>query len=343
MKSAIALGLGLALLPALACAHTSMAESRAVSGKAFKAVLAVPHGCDGAATVEVHVRLPEGFVGAKPMPKPGWTLAIIEAPYAAAYELHGESVSNGPVEIRWLGGRLEDAWYDEFVVRGTFADFPAERRVAFPVTQICEGGASVAWDEVAPAGVDAHSLEHPAPIVTVSSEAVEHEHSGHDTGTTGGVAKTEAGTDGHGELGSAVAGPIEVSAGFARAMLPNQKVGGAYLTIANTGTSPDRLLSAASEAAGSVDIHEMEMKGDVMTMRPFDGPLDIPAGGTVELKPGSTHLMFTDVATPFKQGDTVKLTLIFERAGAVELTLPVAAVGAKGADHSGHAMPGMKP
>lgn len=343
MKTALALGLGLAALPALAAAHTSLAEGRALSGQAFKAVLAVPHGCEGAATVEVHVRLPEGFIGAKPMPKAGWTLAVIEAPYAAAYDLHGEQVSSGPVEIRWLGGRLEDAWYDEFVVRGTFADFPAERRVAFPVTQICEGGASVAWDQIAPAGTDAHALEHPAPLVTVTAAPDEPgDHSmGHDMGTTQGVSASSASDPA--KTGSASAGAIAVTAGFARAMLPGQKVGGGYLTIANTGSAPDRLLSAASPVAASVDLHEMEMKGDVMTMRPLEGPLDIPAGATVDLKPGSTHLMFTGVTPPFSQGGAIPLTLTFEKAGEVRMTLPVAAAGAKAADAADHSMHGMKP
>lgn len=336
MKTAFALGLCLASLPVFASAHMSVEESRAVSGKAFKAVLAVPHGCDGAATVEVQVHLPEGFVGAKPMPKAGWTLAVIEAPYAAAYDLHGESVSSGPVEIRWLGGRLEDAWYDEFVVRGTFADFPTERRVAFPVTQICDGGASIVWDEVAPAGGDAHSMERPAPMVTVTTQA--EDHSGHDMGTTGGTPSHASQIGAPQSADDAISGSIAITGAFARAMLPGQKVGGGYLTIANTGGAADRLLSVASPVAGSVALHEMAMKGDIMTMRPLQGPLDIPAGGTVELKPGATHLMFMDVGTPFAKGATIPVTLTFETAGKVEVELPVAAAGAKDAEHAGHDM-----
>ena len=67
----------------------------------------------------------------------------------------------------------------------------------------------------------------------------------------------------------------------------------------------------------------MEMVNDVMTMRPVEGGLEIPAGATVELKPGGTHLMFMMVTEPFKEGGEVPVTLEFEKAGKVDLELPV--------------------
>jgi copper(I)-binding protein len=76
-----------------------------------------------------------------------------------------------------------------------------------------------------------------------------------------------------------------------------------------------------------VEIHVMEMANDVMTMRPLVGGLEIPAGATVELKPGGAHLMFMMVTEPFKEGGEVPVTLEFEKAGKVDLTLPVTGLG----------------
>lgn len=130
----------------------------------------------------------------------------------------------------------------------------------------------------------------------------------------------------------ATAGDLQISAAWARAMLPGQKAGGGYLTITNAGTAEDRLVAASSPAAPKVEIHEMKVVGDVMVMRPLAG-LVIPAGATVELKPGGLHVMFMQVPQGFAAGGTVPLTLQFEKAGQVELQLPVRGAGE---DHSGH-------
>lgn len=131
------------------------------------------------------------------------------------------------------------------------------------------------------------------------------------------------------------AGDLEITGGWARAMLPGQPAGGAYATIANKGGEPDRLVAASSPAAGKVEIHTMAVVNDVMTMRPVEGGLEIPAGGKVEMKPGGFHMMFMQVSEPFKKGGEVAVTLEFEKAGKVELKLPVkAAPNAKG--HSTH-------
>lgn len=125
-------------------------------------------------------------------------------------------------------------------------------------------------------------------------------------------------------------GALKITGAWAKAMLPGQPVGGGYLTIENTGAAADRLVSVISSASPVVQIHEMMMEGDVMKMRAHSDGLEIPAGGMVELKPGGYHLMFMAVAEPFKEGGMVKVTLKFEKAGDVEVALPVAAAGAKG-------------
>jgi periplasmic copper chaperone A len=124
-----------------------------------------------------------------------------------------------------------------------------------------------------------------------------------------------------------VVGDLEITAYRAKAMLPGQPVGGGYLTIANKSAAPDKLMEVTSPSAGMVEVHVMEMANDVMTMRPLEGGLEIPAGGTVELKPAGTHLMFMMVTEPFKEGSEVPVTLEFEKAGKVELKLPVTGLG----------------
>jgi copper(I)-binding protein len=123
------------------------------------------------------------------------------------------------------------------------------------------------------------------------------------------------------------AGDLEITAYRAKAMLPGQPTGGGFMTIANKGAAADRLLSVASPSAPMVEIHTMEVVNDVMTMRPVEGGLEIPAGAMVELKPGGMHLMFMHVTEPFKEGATIPVTLEFEKAGKVELTLPVVGLG----------------
>jgi copper(I)-binding protein len=118
-------------------------------------------------------------------------------------------------------------------------------------------------------------------------------------------------------------GPLNISAPFTRATLPNAPVGGGFLTVENTGTEADRLISASSPAADVVQIHEMSMQGDVMKMRELGDGLEIPAGQSVVLAPGGFHLMFMGLKQAFVEGTTVPVTLVFEKAGAVDLELPV--------------------
>ncbi|KQS72944.1 hypothetical protein ASG39_04255 [Rhizobium sp. Leaf371] len=128
--------------------------------------------------------------------------------------------------------------------------------------------------------------------------------------------------------GQVVAGALTLSGGTAKPMPPGAKVGGGGLTIVNAGPSADRLVSVESPAAGRVELHEMTMENDVMRMRKLDG-IPVPAGQTVTLAGGGLHLMFIDVAKPFRQGDTIPLTLQFETAGKVTYALPVGTLAGK--------------
>jgi copper(I)-binding protein len=134
------------------------------------------------------------------------------------------------------------------------------------------------------------------------------------------------------------AGDLELSGAFTRATLPNAPVGGGYLTITNKGTSDDRLVSVSTPVAGTSQIHQMKMDGDVMKMNALPDGLVIPAGGTVRLEPGGYHLMFMDLQEPLVEGQSLSVTLTFEKAGTVELQLPIGSPAAKGpaTDHSKH-------
>jgi copper(I)-binding protein len=132
-------------------------------------------------------------------------------------------------------------------------------------------------------------------------------------------------------------GAINISLPFTRATLPNAPVGGGFLTIENEGPEADRLISASSPAAAEVQIHEMAMEGDVMKMRQLADGLELPAGQTVVLAPGGFHLMFMGLKQAFVEGETVAVTLTFEKAGSVEVLLPVEAAAADAPTAAGHA------
>lgn len=122
-------------------------------------------------------------------------------------------------------------------------------------------------------------------------------------------------------------GALEVRDAWAAATPGGVDVAAGYMTIANGTASDDRIIAASSPRAASVDIHEMNMEGDVMRMRAVEGGLPIAAGQSVSLGPGGFHLMFNGVTAPFVEGEDVPLTLTFEKAGAFELSLPVRAPG----------------
>ncbi|MFM7347906.1 MAG: copper chaperone PCu(A)C [Erythrobacter sp.] len=133
------------------------------------------------------------------------------------------------------------------------------------------------------------------------------------------------------------ASSIAVTDPWSRETAEGQNAGGAFMTIANTGTVADRLTGGSSPVAGRVEIHTMTMEGDVMKMRQLEDGLDVPAGGEVTLKPGSFHVMLMDLKQPLKAGDTVPLTLTFAGAGTVETQLEVRPAGAMPAmDHAAH-------
>ena len=131
-------------------------------------------------------------------------------------------------------------------------------------------------------------------------------------------------------------GPIDIGHPFARATAAGQPTGGGYLKLVNGGGADDRLLSATAGVSARVELHSMSMEGDVMRMRQVDS-IALPAGKTVELKPGGLHIMFIGLKEPLKAGDKFPMKLRFEKAGEVEVMVnveaPAAAAAASGHQH----------
>ena len=140
-------------------------------------------------------------------------------------------------------------------------------------------------------------------------------------------------------------GALQIGHPWARATPNGAAVGGGYLKITNTGTTPDRLISGTSAVAGRFEVHEMSMDNGVMKMRPLKDGLEIKPGETVELKPGGFHIMMLDLKAPIKMGERVKGTLVFEKAGSVDIEYAIVPVGGspgkEGGGMQGGAMQGM--
>ena len=131
-------------------------------------------------------------------------------------------------------------------------------------------------------------------------------------------------------------GKLKIEDPYARATVPAQKAGGAFVKIKNTGAA-DKLIAVSSPVAKEMQLHTMSMEGNVMKMREVKA-IDIPANGAVELQPGGFHLMLIDLKSQLKAGDQIPVKLKFEKAGELEVKFQVKdmrpAHGQPGHDHS---------
>ena len=131
-------------------------------------------------------------------------------------------------------------------------------------------------------------------------------------------------------------GPLVIDQPWTRATPKSATVAGGYVKITNTGSTPDRLIGGSADVARKFEVHQMSMDGGVMKMRELTGGLEIPPGATVELKPGSYHIMMMNLSRPLSKGDTVKGSLTFEKAGKVDVEFAVEAIGGNPAKQHGH-------
>ena len=306
--------IGLVALSATAArAHAVLERKEASPDNSYRGVVQITHGCAGSPTMRVSVTIPEGVVGAKPMPKPGWQVTTAKGAYAKAYPYYHGSISEGVKTMTWTGGRLPDDEVDEFTFFARISDaFTPGQTVYFPVQQDCETG-SHNWSEIPPAGTSAHTLKEPAPGVLIVAAQI-----GAPTAT------------------AIKAGALSIQAPWARATPNGAKVAGGYLSITNTGTEPDKLTGATLDRATRGEVHTMSMEGGVMKMAPVESGLVIKPGETVTLKPGGYHLMFTDLKQPLAKGDRVNGTLNFEKAGTVPVAFAVEGIAAQAPDAGEH-------
>ena len=128
------------------------------------------------------------------------------------------------------------------------------------------------------------------------------------------------------------AGALHIEHPWSRVVPKGADVAVGYLEIENTGTAPDRLIGGSSDIADHVEIHEMTMEGGIMKMRPLAGGLEIAPGKNVKLEPGGNHLMFLGLKAPPIQGKAFKATLVFEKAGKVDVDFDVEGMGMPGDD-----------
>jgi copper(I)-binding protein len=143
-------------------------------------------------------------------------------------------------------------------------------------------------------------------------------------------------------------GALKIQHPWARATPKGAPVGGGYLSITNTGSTPDRLIGGSTDVSKGFEIHQMSMDNGVMKMRSLPDGLEIKPGQTVTLSPSGYHIMFTGLKAPLTKGEHVDATLKFEKAGEVKVFFLVGSIGQMSADDKGghdaggHDMPGMK-
>lgn len=155
-------------------AHITLEQKSAVAGSTYKAVFRVGHGCEGSPTTALTVFMPEGFVGAKPMPKAGWKLDAKTEKLDKPFDSHGTPVTERTTQISWSGGRLPDTEYDEFVISMTLPANAGKRWIH--VLQQCEKGqndwVSVPMEGQAEARFPAPALD----ILPAESSSTVHHH-----------------------------------------------------------------------------------------------------------------------------------------------------------------------
>lgn len=159
----------------------------------------------------------------------------------------------------------------------------------------------------------------------------------------GGIALAQMSHgSGHSESMAKKAG-VKVSQAWARATTPRARTGAAYVTLENSGSGSDTLVSVSTPVAGRADLHTTIKDGDIMRMRAVER-IEVGPKAMVALQPGGVHIMLMDLKQPLKKGATFPMTLVFEKAGETTVEVAVQSIAAKGMegdmDHGKHG--GMK-
>lgn len=133
------------------------------------------------------------------------------------------------------------------------------------------------------------------------------------------------------------AGNIKVGHPWSRPTPPAAKVAGGYVKLTNTGSEPDRLISVTSPIADRAEIHRSVIENGVVSMRPLEG-VTVEPGDTVDFEVERLHFMFIEPDRPLRDGDRFPVTLVFEKAGSIDVEFMVQMRASEPAaeDHSGH-------
>ncbi len=293
-------------------AHIVADPAEATPGSYFRTALRVGHGCGaGKPTTAIRVAIPAGVVNASAQPKTGWEIKVetskLDKPVDAG---HGRMTDTVVSAITWSGGNLPNEQFDEFGLVLKLSD-TVSQQLWLPVVQTCAGG-ETRWDQIPAAGQRA---ERPAAMIRIAQ-----------------AGKSDAGHHHGHAMAASKAGDIAIEQPFARAT--PAKVGGVFLTLKNAGGTADKLVKAASPVAETVELHTHIKDGDAMRMRAVEN-IPVPANGQTALEPGGYHVMLIGLKQPLKEGTSFPLTLTFEKAGSVTVTVPVQKAGAPAAS-GGH-------
>ena len=156
-----------------ASAHVTLDPPHAAADSYFKVNVRVPHGCEGTATLRVRVRIPEGVIGVKPQPKPGWELSTVKTKLAEPLkDSHGRVTTEVVGEVVWSGGKLLDEHYEEFGIHMKLPDKP-NTVLYFPAVQECEKGVH-RWIEIPEPGKNSGDYKSPAPALKLGPKATSH-------------------------------------------------------------------------------------------------------------------------------------------------------------------------
>lgn len=131
-------------------------------------------------------------------------------------------------------------------------------------------------------------------------------------------------------------GDLAIKHPWSRETAPRAKTGAGYVTIVNGGAQADRLIGGSTPVAERLEIHSVSMDNNIMRMRHQKDGVEVPAGGTLELKPGGYHIMLIGLKAPLKAGEAVPATLEFARAGKVDVTFTVGSLSGKTAPSMNH-------
>ncbi|MFY1633962.1 YcnI family protein [Solwaraspora sp. WMMB335] len=183
---------GLVLLAgAPAAAHVTVTPSVTTAGSYTVLTVSVPHGCDGSATTEVAIQIPEPINAVTPTVNQGWTVAKVMAELdPPVTDSHGNELTERVTEIVYTAKTpLPDDHRDAFELSLRLPETPGETLI-FPAVQTCEQG-ETAWAQVPEDGQDGHELDHPAPSFVLTAAEDDGEHAG-----DGASSDDEVGEDG---------------------------------------------------------------------------------------------------------------------------------------------------